>query len=432
MTKLKGLFLGSAAAILAVTGAQAADPPVEVWDYVRICDAYGTKYYYIPQTETCLRIGGYTQWRARYDHGDEMNRGRNQLREDWNNANRVDTEFDMLGRARLWLDAREETEWGTLRAYMEFEANDGGSLNMRHAYLQILGFTAGHTDTTMNFGTGGGPNYGTISGDNGVSRNQLIRYEVPFGNGFSVAVAAEESDNTDTGIVGWNNQGTAALADDIAVGGAIANNGGDDAPDAAARIRVDQGWGSAQVSGIVRSVQVFESNLGVADWGEEDEVGYALRAGLKLNLNFLPNGGTIGGMFTWTHGASNWAADYAPDAVYNVFNNDIELVDTWSARGALEVGLSPTLSAGIFGGYTTVVDVEDTLVAPGDRQTETWWNVGFAATWSPVNNLDIGLDVIYDHEEDSIWTGITPANTKIITEDSENVWRVIVGATRTF
>jgi len=409
MTKLKGLFLGSAAAILAVTGAQAADPPVEVWDYVRICDAYGTKYYYIPGTETCLRIGGYTQWRAAYTHNDDRGRGFNL------NANDNQTDFDMLGRARLWLDAREETEWGTLRAYMEFEANDAGSLNMRHAYLQILGFTAGHTDTTMNFGTGGGPNYGTISGDGGVSRNQLIRYEVPFGNGFSVAVAAEESDNTD---------GTSGIVGGITGGGAAINvAGGDDVPDVAGRLRVDQGWGSAQLSGIIRDVQ---ESLGA----EDSEVGYAVRAGLKLNLNFLPNGGTIGGMFTYTSGASNWAADYAPDAYIDA-TGDLELIETWSARGALEVGVTPTLSAGVFGGYTTVLDIEDPirlLGVNGFRHTETWWNVGMAATWSPINNLDIGLDVIYDHEEDAVYDLANDA----IDEDSEDVWRVIVGATRTF
>ena len=57
--KLKSLMLGAAAAAAATT-AQAADLPVapEPVDYVRVCDAYGARFYYIPGTETCLRVGG--------------------------------------------------------------------------------------------------------------------------------------------------------------------------------------------------------------------------------------------------------------------------------------------------------------------------------------------------------------------------------------
>ncbi|MCB1492439.1 MAG: porin [Rhodobiaceae bacterium] len=400
MTKLKGLFLGSAAAILAVTGAHAADAPAEVFDYVRICDAYGTKYYYIPGTETCLRIGGYLQWRATAYHNDSdwAPRGRNQA------IALNETNFDLKGRARLWLDAREETEWGTLRGYMEYEANDGGALIMRHAYLQIAGITAGHTSTLMNYlGHGGGPLYLTISGDNGVSRNQLINYTVNFGNGFSIAAGFEESDVTDTFYVG-------------------AAAGGDDLPDFAARLSVEQGWGAFGVSGMIRDDEVWTAAL-----GDEREVGWAARAALKINLDFLANGGSIGGMATYTHGASNYAADYAPDGVFTAATNDLDLVDTWSARAALEIGVTPTLSAGLWGGYTTVVDVEDTLVAVGDSQTETWWNIGGTVTWNPLTNLVIGMDVAYEHQNDVLRT----AATTFADRDANN-WMIAVGMQRNF
>ena len=66
---IKSLLLGSAAALVAVSGARAADAVViaepEPMEYVRICDTYGTGFYYIPGTETCLKIGGY----VRYDIG---------------------------------------------------------------------------------------------------------------------------------------------------------------------------------------------------------------------------------------------------------------------------------------------------------------------------------------------------------------------------
>ncbi len=60
---IKSLLLGSAAALAAVSGAQAADAIVaaepEPMEYVRVCDAFGTGYFYIPGTETCLKIGGF-------------------------------------------------------------------------------------------------------------------------------------------------------------------------------------------------------------------------------------------------------------------------------------------------------------------------------------------------------------------------------------
>ena len=65
---IKGLLLGSAAALVAVSGARAADavfaPEPEPVEYVRVCDAYGAGFFYIPGTQTCLRIGGFV--RAEY------------------------------------------------------------------------------------------------------------------------------------------------------------------------------------------------------------------------------------------------------------------------------------------------------------------------------------------------------------------------------
>ncbi len=56
--KMKVILLGSAAAI-AVTGVQAADLSMaEPVDYVRVCDAFGTGYWYIPGTDGCIKIGG--------------------------------------------------------------------------------------------------------------------------------------------------------------------------------------------------------------------------------------------------------------------------------------------------------------------------------------------------------------------------------------
>ena len=62
--KIKSLLLGSAAALVAATGAQAADAIVvepEPVEYVRICDAYGSGFFYIPGTETCIAFSGFVR-----------------------------------------------------------------------------------------------------------------------------------------------------------------------------------------------------------------------------------------------------------------------------------------------------------------------------------------------------------------------------------
>ncbi len=76
---IKSLLLGSAAALVAVSGARAADAVVvaepEPVEYVRVCDAYGAGFFYIPGTETCLKISGYVRYDAQ--GGDDPYTGAN-------------------------------------------------------------------------------------------------------------------------------------------------------------------------------------------------------------------------------------------------------------------------------------------------------------------------------------------------------------------
>ena len=68
MRLLKSSLLGSVAGVFAVAGAQSADLPVKKAvpiEYVRVCSAYGAGFFYIPGTDTCLRVSG----RARFEVG---------------------------------------------------------------------------------------------------------------------------------------------------------------------------------------------------------------------------------------------------------------------------------------------------------------------------------------------------------------------------
>jgi opacity protein-like surface antigen len=127
---IKSLLLGSAAAMVAATGAQAADAIVvaepEPMEYVRICDTYGTGYFYIPGTETCLKIGGYLRYDINYRDSDDSV---------WK-----------LARFAPSFDARNSTEWGTLRSYAEVEFNWAlnaartgyeNNVYLRHAFIDI-------------------------------------------------------------------------------------------------------------------------------------------------------------------------------------------------------------------------------------------------------------------------------------------------------
>ena len=63
MKMVKSLLLGSAAGLMAVAGAQAADLPVKAApvEYVKICSLYGAGFYYLPGTDICVKIGGYVR-----------------------------------------------------------------------------------------------------------------------------------------------------------------------------------------------------------------------------------------------------------------------------------------------------------------------------------------------------------------------------------
>src|SRR3984893_6630979 len=71
MKMVKSLILGSAAGLLAMSGAQAADLPVKAKavEYVRICSLYGAGFFYIPGTDTCIKLGGYLRADLTYNGG---------------------------------------------------------------------------------------------------------------------------------------------------------------------------------------------------------------------------------------------------------------------------------------------------------------------------------------------------------------------------
>src|SRR5690242_17317703 len=133
MKMVKSLLLGSAAGLVAVAGAQAADMPVKAAavQYVKICSLYGDGFYYLPGTDICVKIGGYVRAELGYLDGSSTTFGPFQPGSAGFSAttsngytDRLDgNDFNFRSRAYMSMDTRQQTEYGVLRTYLNIGLN---------------------------------------------------------------------------------------------------------------------------------------------------------------------------------------------------------------------------------------------------------------------------------------------------------------------
>ncbi|MDE1990850.1 MAG: porin [Rhizobiaceae bacterium] len=186
---IRTLLLSSAAALAAATGAHAADAVVaaepEPLQYVRICDAYGTGYFYIPGTETCLKIGGQV-------------RSEGEWYDAYSPTNKVGTLWHT--RAELNLDTATDTEYGALKTnvVLRWDWNDGGATatKLLFANISLGGFTVGKLDSQYNLyaGYAGDVINDDVIWDGPYELNQLT-YNYDAGNGFTAVISLEDSNS---------------------------------------------------------------------------------------------------------------------------------------------------------------------------------------------------------------------------------------------
>jgi hypothetical protein len=192
---IKSLLLGSAAALAAVSGAQAADAIVaaepEPMEYVRVCDAFGAGYFYIPGSETCLKVGGRVRFDASYGSVYSPN---------------ADGTYTNT-RAEIYLDSASDTEWGALKtsivARFDYDPHNAASAGgdypdstrtrLMQATISLGGFTAGLQDSLYESFI----NYaGDVENDDvinyGPSEVNQLAYTYDAGNGISAFVAIED------------------------------------------------------------------------------------------------------------------------------------------------------------------------------------------------------------------------------------------------
>src|SRR5947209_9943927 len=135
MKLLKAVVLGSAAGLLAIGGADAADLPVKAKavEYVRICSAYGAGFWYIPGTDTCIKLGGYLRVDTTFNGGPQ---GQPAWNGDLGQHNRYADYFATRPRMALSVDTRTQTEYGLVRTFgqadIQFSTLGGSTTNPNH------------------------------------------------------------------------------------------------------------------------------------------------------------------------------------------------------------------------------------------------------------------------------------------------------------
>src|SRR5437879_5947495 len=128
MKTIKCLIPGLAAGLFAMSGAQAADLPVKAKavEYVRICSLYGAGFFYIPGTDTCIKLGGYLRADLTINGGiydAPFWNGEGAIRDRYANF------YTDRSRLALTIDTRTATEYGVVRTFgqADFQFSSYGS-----------------------------------------------------------------------------------------------------------------------------------------------------------------------------------------------------------------------------------------------------------------------------------------------------------------
>jgi hypothetical protein len=418
MKMVKSLLLVSAAGLVAVSGAQAADLPVKAKpvEYVKVCSLYGAGFYYIPGTDICLKVGAY--FRAEYAVG---NFGASLTNLDTTGADGQRTrttgpEYQQRARAFIFLDSRQQTAYGTLRAYFNVgNSNDfpqqvgtsAAAIYANRAFIQLAGFTWGIATSYYDFFSSPATSY-TVpwSSDTGDGGYKVAAYTLQLGNGVSATLSAEEPRrqvvvNTSlaagsAGTFAANSSNPENRSSNPFVLGAqpVQDMGAVKWPDVVANLRIDQAWGSAQIMGAIHNVAggYYGNTLtNVTQNGHPaDEIGFAVGAGIKINFPMIGPGDYFQAQVNYTEGAPRYAAltpsgaagaaifgnaglvqtvgvGFFTEAIYcgatnlaagvgcpGATGSSLNLTTTWSAQAAYEHYWTPSLRTSLVGAYTDI------------------------------------------------------------------------------
>jgi len=408
--KLKSLLFGSAAVLAAGTGAQAADlPTAEPVEYVRICDAFGTGFFYIPGTDTCLQISGRVRVDATYvddfDEGDDDDDDDDDddgisIGDDFFGIDQNTNNYATRARGNIRLDARTQTDLGLIRAFIGYEMQVGhGGLNssvtnysdqfaLNAAFIQISNdmgtFTAGHSGSFFDFF--GSYGFGSrIDVDDPTTEATLFAYTFGGGNGFSATLSLE-----DAASAGRRRNGS-----DFFIG-LEEDYEGQEWPDLVGNVRLDQGWGALFLAGVLHHIHDKEGHPEDGEGPDDDDaLGWGVTAGAEVTAGIF----SFATQASYADGATGYitndpggvgdlsAGDDDDDDDESVTNNG------WSIRAGVKTAFTPTVSWTVDGSYTDMNDETDDDDASDDSYR--FWVAKTALIWNPVPGLIMGPEVAY-------------------------------------
>ncbi len=372
---IKSLLLGSAAALVAVSGVQAADAVVvaepEPAEYVRVCDVYGAGYFYIPGTETCLRVGGL----IRQDiFGGEMHATDHV---DYQDGGSHDT-YNYLTRAELRFWTGQETELGTLSTYVStrFDWANGGDTDtgwLKYAWVQLGGLRLGKDESAFAAfnGYAGNVIFDSIVGYGGDFDTNLISYTFDAGNGFSAIISLEQ---------GYDNSGSTSVWigpwDDHTINSYV--------PHVVGGVKFTQGWGGVSL------VAGYDSNF--------ETVAVKARADVNIGANAS----------LWIMGAySNH--DYGDSGL----PTDRDFYKNWDGNWA------------IYGGGAYRVNEKTSLNAQLSYDEGKTFGAAVNVSYDIVPGWNVTAEVDYRNRSNSAWRAYKA-------EAADDVWGVALRFDRSF
>ncbi|MBY5763835.1 porin [Rhizobium laguerreae] len=333
---IRMVLLASAAAFAASTPVLAADAIVaaepEPVEYVRVCDAYGTGYFYIPGTETCLKIEGYIRFQVNV--GD-------------NPGGDNDSDWDAVTRGQVQFTAKSDTEYGPLTGVivMQFNADNATDQDaiLDSAYLDVAGFRAGLFYSWWDDGLSGETDdIGSV-----VTLHNSLRYQYESGTFYAGLSVDELEDGVYQGDVdpvtgllvpndGPNNVGVAFGIGGTAGAFSYQLTGGWDVDNEDGAIRamgtVEIGPGTLGLAAVYSSGP--NSYYSTAEWAIAAE--YAIKATDKLKITpgaqYYAN--YIGGAGSFDTVPSDY--DGAGDAWKVGLTVDYQIVDNFYAKASVQ------------------------------------------------------------------------------------------------
>ncbi|TFV73228.1 porin [Bradyrhizobium frederickii] len=451
MKMVKSLLLGTAAGLIAVGGAQAADLPVKAKavEYVRICSLYGAGFYYIPGTDTCIKLGGYVRADMLLGGGGDYGFRNGTTSVNGGSNNRLTNYYFSRARFDFNVDTRTATEYGVVRTYADAvfsydSQNVTGSnpstfstgsatLGLYHAFIQFAGFTFGRTvsifDAPWQSYPAGGPD--TIPGGsnhtNGVNQ---VAYTADFGQGITASFALQDETSANNGQSNlWNVSSGTAAQFVTGVYGASAW-GGTRSPDIIGQVRVDQAWGLAQISVAAHDIHAGYYGATEVSGHPSDKWGWAVQGALSIKNIPTGAGDVINLQAVYTDGATRYnfqslfpqsffmfsgsgngayqSTGFAgvADGVFGT-GTGIDTVKTWGFRGGYTHNWSPNWASAIYGGYAqlrygttgkALICTSFAAIGLAGSTCNPDFNfavVGVNTVWTPVKNLAFTADLSY-------------------------------------